>query len=210
MSDLEMSSIVLAWDHHVTDAERMWSLIAERQSHLAGIGARHVVMYSAVSEPNRVLVTIGIRQRCSVEELLRSPAVFEWFDLAGVEDIPALFVGEVLEKIDVLGEASGDTHPGVIVGVVTTIDDVADLIAKVHRDLHLIASVGVRKIWIYGAVDDGQEVLILQDIGSEHKAWRWTDYPDELAAWMSGPRPGPYPPVFVGKVAHVMNVEATH
>ena len=98
-SPLEQHSFVLSLDYRVDDVQRTWSLIKDSHSPLASLGAHHVVLYTSTLEPDRVLVTVGIRHRASIEELLRSPAVFQWFDRSGVNDIPAIFAGEVLEKI---------------------------------------------------------------------------------------------------------------
>ena len=96
MTPAESHSIVLAADYRVRDPQRMWSDLQGRQSGLASIGAHHVVLYESSSEPGRVLTTVGVRSRGPVERLLRSPAIFEWFDSAGVEDIPPIFAGDVV------------------------------------------------------------------------------------------------------------------
>src|SRR6476660_5630860 len=106
MSEYRLHSLILAADYRVDDVEEMWALLKERQSHLADIEAHQVVVYISMWEPRRVLVTIGVHAN-SVRELLRSPAVFELFDIAGVNEIPAVFAGEVVEKID-LYEPSRD------------------------------------------------------------------------------------------------------
>jgi hypothetical protein len=204
-------SLVLASDYRLDDVERMWSLIKDDYkddySPLAGIGAHHVVVYTSILEPNRVLVTIGIRHRTSVAELLRSPAVFEWFDRAGVNDIPAIFAGEVLEKID-LTASDTDTAAGVVVGAVSTVGDVSELMARVHDGLERFRDAGMRKLWVYRAIDDGQEIMTLLEIDSVAGARRWIDQPDAAAEWMSSTGARGYPHLFVGKLAHVMTVEA--
>jgi hypothetical protein len=132
-----------------------------------------------------VLVTIGIRQPNSVRDVLRSPAIFELFDDSGVEDLPAIFAGEVVEKIDLHESSPDDGVAKVIVGVVTLVQDVATLMEKVHGAADRFAQAGVRKIWVYRAFDDGQEVMILQEIEDEVRARRWINHPDAAAEWMS-------------------------
>ena len=51
-------------------------------------------------DASRVFVTIGVAGRGPVDALLRSPVMFSWFDSAGVEEIPPMFAGEVVEKLD--------------------------------------------------------------------------------------------------------------
>jgi hypothetical protein len=170
------------------------------------IGAHHVVLYTCIWEPDRVLVTIGIRQAGSVREVLRSPAIFELFDISGADDIPPIFGGEVVEKIDLDGPTP-EGHVGrVVVGVMASVDDVPSLMDKVHDGLERFKGGGVRKIWVYQALDDGREVLILQEIADEVSARQWIDHPDAAAEWMSGAGFGAYPTQFVGRFAHLMSI----
>lgn len=199
-------SLVLAVDYRVDDVERTWSLIKDSHSPLVDLGAHHVVLYTSTTEPNRVLVTIGIRPGgAPITELLRSPAVFEWFDRAGVNDIPAIFAGAVREKIDLA--ASAAAVPGVIVGAVAHVGNLAALMANVHDGLERFRDAGVRRVWVYGAVDDRQEVLTLLEIDGAANAQRWIDQPDTAAEWMSGGPAAGYPRPFVGELAYVMTAE---
>ncbi len=77
---------------------------------------------------------------------------------------------------------------------------------KVHDGLDRFAGGGVRKIWVYRALDDGHEVLILQEIADEASARQWIDHPDAAAEWMSHAGMGAYPTQFVGRFAHLMSV----
>jgi hypothetical protein len=77
-------------------------------------------------------VFIAIHAREPVLELLRSRVVFQWFDAVGVEDIPAVFAGEVVERLDVAG-GSGAAAPQVMVSLVTLVEDVPNLVAHVHE-----------------------------------------------------------------------------
>ncbi|WP_102143765.1 fatty-acid--CoA ligase [Mycobacterium hubeiense] len=207
MSEYNLHSLILACDFRVDDVERMWKWLGRHKPGLAAIGAHHVVLYTSIWEPGRVLVTIGIKQPKSLRELLRSPTIFEWFDISGVEDIPPIFGGEVVEKID-LYEPTPETHvAGVIVGAMTSVDDVAALMVKVHDGLERFRGAGVRKIWVYRALDDGREVMILQEIDSEVSARQWIDHPDAAAEWMSKSGLGAYPTLFVGKLAHIMSID---
>ncbi len=220
-------SLVLALDYRVDDVDRTWSLIQQDHSPLLDLGARHAVLYTSEFEPDRVLVTIGLRHRVSVKELLRSPAVFAWFDRSGVNDLPAIFAGEVTEKINLippgdkpdgsarldggerkLGPPHGRDGSEVIVGAVATIADPADLMAKVHAGLDRFAGAGVRKVWVYQAVDDRHEVMTLLEIDSAASAQRWIDHPDSAAEWMSGIGTGGYPRPFVGKFATSIDLMA--
>lgn len=204
-------SLVLALDYRVDDVGRTWSLIEQDHSPLLDLGARHAVLYTSEFEPDRVLVTIGLRHRVSVKELLRSPAIFAWFDRSGVNDLPAIFAGEVTEKISLAQPGDAPHEPDgseVIVGAVATIADPADLMAKVHAGLDRFSGAGVRKVWVYQAVDDGHEVMTLLEIDSAASAQRWIDHPDTAAEWMSGIGIGGYPRPFVGKFATSIDLMA--
>ncbi|WP_029113973.1 hypothetical protein [Mycobacterium sp. URHB0044] len=210
MGEYKLHSLILAADYRVDDVDRMWSSIKARQSHLSEIAAHHVVVYESIWEPGRVLVTVGVRHPNSVREVLRSPAIFELFDVSGVDDIPAMFAGEVVEKIDLYEPTPDDVVAGVIVGVVTAVEDVPMLMEKVHGAVDRFKQSGVRKTWVYQAFDDGHEVMILQEIDDEASARRWIDHPDAAAEWMSvgGLHDlGAYPTLFVGKFVHMMAVD---
>lgn len=207
MGEYDLHSLILACDFRVDDPQRMWAWLQTKKAHLNSIGAHHVVLYRSIWEPGRVLTTIGIHHPKSVREVLRSPAIFEWFDISGVDDIPPVFGGEVVEKIDLDGPSSERHVAGVIVGAVAAVNDVEALMVEVHDRLDRFREAGVRKVWVYRALDDGQEVLILQEIDDEANARQWIDHPDASAEWMSSAGLGAYPTLFVGKLAHVMAVD---
>lgn len=199
--------LVLASDYRVPDPQELWEKLCANQQSLAQIGAHHIVMYAALREPGRIFVTVGIHNDRPVDEVVRSPLVFKWFDLADVEEIPPVFAGEVVAKIDV-GDRERDAAPtGIIVAAIAPVTHLPTLVDNVHIALRRFSNAGVRKVWIYRAVDDGNEVMILQEIDSETSAARWIDHPDRAAEWMSTAGVGPYPPLFVGTVLHVMNVD---
>jgi len=215
MDERHLHSCILACDFRVDDVARMWRWLGGHQDALSSIGAHHVVLYRSIAEPGRVLVTIGIRHAASIREVLRSPAIFDWFDIAGARDIPPVFGGEVVEKIDLreddrAGGGEGGDEPGperVVMGVVSSVDDVEALMVGVHNGLDRFRSDGLRKLWIYRALDDGQEVLILQEIADAGTARRWIDRPDAAARWMNHPGPaGAHPPHFVGTYAETLTV----
>ncbi len=97
----------------------------------------------------------------------------------------------------------------VIVGVMASVDDVSALMVKVHDGLERFKRGGVRKIWVYRALDDGREVMILQEIEDEDAARQWIEHPDAAAEWMTTAGLGPYPAQFVGRFAHLMSIDET-
>ena len=95
-------SLVLAADYRVPDFDHWWAALSRELSRLPGLGADHIVVYRSIEDASRVFVTIGFRERPPVDALLRSPGMFSWFDSAGVEEIPPMFAGEVVEKLDLV------------------------------------------------------------------------------------------------------------
>lgn len=207
MSEYDLHSLILACDFRVDDVDRMWKWLQKHRDGLASIGAHHVVLYTSIWEPRRVLATIGIRHARSIRDVLRSPAIFEWFSISGADDIPPIFGGEVVEKIDLRGPTPKEHVGRVVVGVMSSVEDVSALMDNVHDGLERFEGGGVRKIWVYQALDDGREVMILQEIEDEVAARQWIEHPDAAAEWMSTAGLGAYPTQFVGRFAHLMTVD---
>lgn len=207
MSQYDLHSFILACDFRVDDVDRMWRWLKKHHDQLKSIGAHHVVLYTSIWEKNRVLVTIGIRNPRSIRDVLRSPAIFEWFDISGADDIPPIFGGEVVEKIDLYGPSPAEHVGRVVVGVMSSVTDVSALTVKVHEGVERFKRGGVRKIWVYRALDDGHEVMILQEVEDEEAARQWIDHPDAAAEWTSNAGLGAYPTHFIGRFAHLMSVD---
>jgi hypothetical protein len=208
MSTNGSHSLVLASDYRVPDVTRIRPALERWRPNLAAIGAHHVVIYTSNSDPGRVLVTIGIRQRQPLRELLRSRAVFDWFDEAGLEDIPAVFAGEIVEKINTSDRpAKEGSVAGTVVAAMSSVDDVPSLLAEIHDGLATLSGAGVRKIWVYQALDNERELMMLHELEDEDRARRWINHPD-LAERMMHAGSGAYPPPFVGSLSHVMAIEA--
>ncbi|HME16631.1 MAG TPA: fatty-acid--CoA ligase [Mycobacterium sp.] len=198
--------MVIASDYRVPNPERVWPLIQRRESALAGIGAHHVLVYTSTHDYGRVLVTIGVRSREPIVELLRSRVFFDWFDAVGVEDIPAVFAGEIVERFN-SGTPSQPTAPGVVIAAIASVDNVSILAAEIRGALSRFQTAGIRETRVFKAFDDGHEVLILQEIDDEDAARRWIEHPDVVARWMTGAGVGAYPPLFVGKLVGMMRID---
>jgi hypothetical protein len=203
-----MHSLVIASDYRVPDPTRVPRLLESRKSALAEIGAHHVIVHSSTLDYGRVLVSIAMRNREPIVELLRSRVFFEWFDAVGVEDIPAVFAGELVDRID-LTDAATPVPPGVIVAATTSVGDVSAVVQHVHLAIDRFRAAGIQKTWIFQAFDDPQEVMILQQIDNEDDARRWIEHPDKAAEWMQNAGIGAYPPLFVGKFLHMMRIDET-
>jgi hypothetical protein len=204
----ESATHVLAAEYVVPDLEGLWSQMTRYEAQLESMGARHVVVYTGLRDPHRVFVTIGIRHRRPLEAVLRSPEVFAWFDAAGVENLPPLFAGVAVEKIQVQDDHEDPEadHAGVVVGGIVPVSDVDGLRRQFHEGLEAFRRSGVRKTWIYQAMDDTHEVMILQEIDSEEHAARWIDHSDVGARWMAAAGVGIYPPLFVGRMERMLNL----
>ena len=205
-------SLVLAADYRVPDFDHWWAALAGDLSRLPGLGAHHVVVYRSLQDASRVFVTIGVRERGPVDALLRSPVMFSWFDSAGVDEIPPLFAGEVVEKLDLDPLTVAPGAGAVIVAAIAPVgrlEGVDRLRASVHAAVSRLAASGVRRFWIYRALDDQAEVMILLQIATERQAEQWIRHPDAAAAFMAEAGAGAYPPLFMGRLVQAIEVPGT-
>lgn len=202
-------SLVLAADYRVPDFDRWWAMISGDLHRLPSLGAHHLVVYRSLEDSSRVFTTLGVRERGPVDVLLRSPVLFAWFDSAGVAEIPPWFVGEVVEKLDLAEAAAASAQPGaVIVAAIVSVAGLDRLRARVRRAAVGLAASGVRRFWIYQALDDQTEVMILQEVASERRAQQWIRHPAEVARFMSEAGVGAHPPLFVGRLVQTFEVPA--
>ncbi|BBX95041.1 fatty-acid--CoA ligase [Mycobacterium lacus] len=210
MTDGDIHAMVIASDYRVPDPTRVRPLLERNRSALAGIGAHHVLVYASTHDHGRVLVMIGVHSREPIVELLRSQVFFDWFDAIGVDDIPAVFAGEIVDRFIAAPAAppSNPRAPGVVVAAIASVDDVSTLTRQVRLAMDRLTAAGIRKTWVFQAFDDVHEVLILQEFPDEESARQWIDHPDAAAQWMSGAGVGAYPPLFVGRLFDTMRIDA--
>ncbi|BDX32019.1 hypothetical protein TUM20985_25660 [Mycobacterium antarcticum] len=191
-------SLVLASDYRVSHPERVGPLLERRQDGLRDLGAHHALVYTSTTDPERVLAVIAVHAREPVLDLLRSRVFFEWFDAVGVDDIPAVFAGELIERL-VLNPAAEATVPEVVVSMVTPVDDLAALRRHVHETSDDMRGAGVRTVTIFSAFDNPLEVMMLLQIDDEDHARHWLSDSELAAEWLVKAGIGAYPPVFVGR-----------
>jgi hypothetical protein len=205
----ETHSLVLTTDYRVPDPTRVWPLLQRRRDGLAALGAHHVFVYTSTTDPERVLVTIALETREPVAELLRSRAFFEWFDAVGVEDLPAVFAGELIERFDFVADPAAAPTGIVVVGIMV-VDDASLFRAHVRETRDLFLKAGIRRVRIFEAFDDPREVMFLHELSDEESAGRWLNRPDVAAEWFSDAGVGAYPPPFIGRFAHMMRIGDTN
>ena len=124
----DIHSMVIASDYRVPDPTKVWPLLQRNKPALADIGAHHVLVYTSTHDHGRVLVMIGVHSREPIVELLRSRVFFDWFDAVGVDDIPAVFAGEIVDRFVAAPPTSPSgaptpAAPGVVVAAVASVDD---------------------------------------------------------------------------------------
>src|ERR1700759_268002 len=134
LSDGDIHSMVIASGYRVPDPTRVWPLLERNKAALADIGAHHVLVYTSTDDYGRVLVMIGVHSREPIVELLRSRVFFDWFDAAGVEDIPAVFAGEIVERF-VASPPPNPKAPGVVLAGIAPVDHLSTLTAEIHYAL---------------------------------------------------------------------------
>jgi hypothetical protein len=203
-----LEHLVLASDYRVGDPRHAWSELVKRESHLAGIGAHHVAMYESIQGDGRIFVTIGLRHDIPRETLMRSPVVFEWFDSGGVDDIPAVFAGEITEKLDLTDTSVPLEAAGVVFGVIALVEDVALLVQRIKGSLDRFKTEGVQKVWLYRAFDDNHEVMVMCQIDDVTSANRWLQQVDPGREWLRSAGFGAYPPYFLGTLLGIKRIRA--
>lgn len=207
MKDWLANSLVLVSDYRVPDPTTVWPLLQRRTEALADMGVHHVLVYTSTTDPERVLVILGIHAHEPVLDLLRSRVFFDWFDAVGVQDLPAVFAGELFERIDFDSEDDNHPAPPVMVSMVTSVADIAELNTRVRGAAKAFHASGVQRFWSFLALDDPHEVLILQQIDDELSARRWLHDSDDAAEWLTEAGVGAYPPVFIGQFQQMMRIE---
>src|ERR1700749_2712503 len=213
-------SLVLPADYRVPDFDHWWAAIAGDVARLPGLGVHIVVVYRSLQDASRVFVTIGVRERGPVDALLRSPVMFSWFDSAGVDVIPPMFVGQIVEKLNLDPDtleaspaATGTRSPGaVMVGAIAPVgplEGLDRLRASVHAAVPRLAASGVRRFWIYRALHDQAEGMVLQGIATERQAGQGVRHPDAAASFMAEAGGGASPPLFVGRLVQAIKLPVT-
>lgn len=204
-------SLVLVTDYRVPDPARVWPLLQRHRDNLARLGAHHVLVYTSTVDPGRVLAVMAIHAAQPVVDLLRDEAFMAWFDAVGVSDIPAVFAGSLVERIDLAAPrgptpASLTEPPGVVVAAVAEVGDTQALISHVHATEKHFAAAGIRKILIFQAFDNPREIFMLQEADDELGAGQWINEPEFASEWITRAGVGIYPPVFVGRLEQLMRV----
>ena len=207
IADVYQHSLVIAADYRIPDPAKVGPLVERRKDALAEMGAHHVLVYRSTHDHGRVLVMIGVRSREPVANLMRSRVFFDWFNAVGVEDIPAVFAGEIVERFDFTEPSDGPRPPGIVVSAIVSVDDIGVLVTELRSAISRFRSAGIRRLWVFRAFDDAREVLILQEIDDEDTARRWIDHPDAAAEWMTHAGVGVYPPLFVGEFDSIVRVD---
>jgi hypothetical protein len=200
-------SFVFAVEFTIAAPDRVWPVLTHHEDSLRDLGARYAFVYESIVEPEKVLVVIGVRTEQPLLNLLRSPYFFQWFDAVGVDDFPAVFAGETVERFDI-GEPPA---PGseIVVAAVTPVDDVEAFLARVRESLDDFARARIRRTLVYRAFDTSREVLFLQQLASEYNALKWVERSEIAATWLTSAGVGAYPPVFVGRFVNAMRLAQT-
>ena len=191
MGRATIRSFVFAVEFTIGESERVAPVLARHEESLRDLGAHYAFVYESIVEPGKVMVVIGVRTAEPLLKLLRSPSLFEWFDAVGLDDLPAVFAGETVERFDI-GEPPA---PGceIVVAAVTPVADVADLIDRVRGSLHEFARAGIRRTLVYRAFDTPHEVMFLQQLASETNALTWVERPAIAASWLAATGGGRVP-----------------
>jgi len=208
MARRPVRSFVFAIDFRVPQPERVWPVLEANRESFADLGAYYVFAYESTTEPGRVLVVIGVQTEQPLLDLVRSRHFFVWFDAVGIDDIPAVFAGETVERLDI-ADMSAEGSADIVVVTITPVDDVGTFMAHVRASVDNFSRAGIRKTVVYQAFDNPREVMFLQQLQSQDSARRWVGRSDIAAEWLAAAGVGAYPPVFVGRFAHAMRLGQT-
>ncbi len=209
-----MTSVVLAIDWRVADFEQWWTKLAGGRDQLHELGVRHYVLYRAFADPDRVFITLGLHAQGRMDRLVSSPAVLEWFDTAGTAEIPPMFIGSPVHKlsyVDGPDRADADRSwpaGAVIVAAIVRVPDFDTYLERVHATADRAIAAGVRQFWIYRALDEPDEVMSLQQVDTRTHADAWLRRPEAVAEFYRSAGTGVYPPLFVGALVDVIELEA--
>jgi hypothetical protein len=199
-------SLVLASDYRVPDPGNVSPLLQRRQEGLVELGAHHALVYASTTEPGRVLVVLALHTREPVLDVMRSHVFFDWFDAVGVEDIPAVFAGEIVERLDLIAD-SEPKAPEVMVSLIAPVQDVQSLLQLVRDSTESFRAAGVQRLLLFSAFDNDREVMLLLQTDNEAHARSWLHDSDLAHEWLDRAGVGAYPPVFVGTLQEMIRVE---
>jgi hypothetical protein len=198
-------SLVLASDYRVPDPAHVSPLLRRRQNGLIDLGAHHALTYESTTERGRVLVVLALHAREPVLDVMRSRVFFDYFDAVGVEDIPAVFAGELVERVDLV-EESIPAAPEVMVSMIAPVQDLQRLRQLVRESAESFRAAGVQKLLLFSAFDNPLEVMLMLHTDNEAHARSWLHDSDLAHEWLDRAGVGAYPPVFVGKLQGMIRV----
>jgi hypothetical protein len=201
----EHHSLVIASDFRVPDPAAVGPVLQRLEGALAELGTHHVLTYRSIRERGRVLVMLGVHNHEPIVEVMRSHVFLEWFEEVGVRDIPAVFAGEIVARLDV-ADPPAPPRPAVMISAIVAVTDIALLTDQVRSARARFAQAGVHTVWVFHSFDEAQEVMILQEIDDEDSARAWMEHPDAAAAWMRNAGVGVYPPLFVGEFDSLVRI----
>lgn len=202
MSAPASRTYVFAVEFRIAQSDRVAPVLERHQESLIDMGARYAFVYDSILEPGKVFVVIGIRTEQPLLNLLRSPYFFEWFDAVGVEELPAVFAGETVERFDIGDPPRAGSD--LVVAAVTPVEDVEEFMAWVRKSLDHFSRAGIRRTLVYRAFDNPREVLFLQQLEDEASALLWSQRSDIASTWLESAGVGAYPPVFIGRLVTAM------
>jgi len=205
MSSAAHRSYVFAVEFTIADSERIGPVLERHQGSLIELGARYAFVYESIIEPGKVLVIIGIRSQQPLLDLLRSQYLFEWFDAVGVDDLPAVFAGEAVERFDIAEPPPAGAE--LVVSAVIPVRDVDGFMARVRDSLDEFGAAGIRRTLVYRAFGNPKEVMFVQQLASEENAVQWVRHSKVASNWLAAAGVGAYPPVFLGRFVNAMRLD---
>ncbi|WP_179469736.1 fatty-acid--CoA ligase [Mycolicibacterium vinylchloridicum] len=202
----EIPVILLAMEFSIPEPDRVRTVLDRNRDTLGALGAHQVVVHHSDVEPTRVLTTIGFRSRQPMRQLLGSHYLLDWFDAVGLDEVPAVFAGDIVFHND-----TADPSPlsrEFIVAAIFPVPEPEAFVVQVKASLARFRRYGIRKVRVYQAFDDRRELMLLLTVDNQAHAHLWLSKSDAAAAWLTSAGVGIYPPVFLGSADFAIHFPA--
>ncbi len=202
--------VVVAAGYTVLDPQRWRKALDSQAQDLASRGVLNRWGYQSLANQDYVCAGVVVDTLAQALALLQDGEAARWLADAGVDEFPPFFVGRCVGSVEV-GElpvvdrgTASTTFAGAAKHIAVTIHSVSDFgrwlgAIRAAAATATLADAGVRRIWIYRAVDDPTEFLTALELGSAELARAIPRVPMLEALLIDEIRVAYHPGVFVGR-----------
>jgi hypothetical protein len=189
--------VVFASVHTVRDYAH-WQAMNNAENHrLQASGVLRRWSYQSLNKPSQVFSGLLVRTAAEALAILNNRRMADWLAEAGVDEVPPFFVGARVASYDFTGGQGVDG--AFIVAAVHSVPDFDRWLQAVDDDLDRLAGNGTRHLWLYRAVDDPLEVMMMMALRSEAAARALVAQGEARQDWFDTSGLHVHPGVFVGR-----------